>query len=278
MKRKNRNGLRETGSFLLTAAIALLFFIPVYWMIISSLKDNRAIFEYPPRLFPSELRWENYTGMSGYIPFWQYFYNTMLVSVLSTLGILLSCTPVAYAFAKLRWRGKNAMFMVVLSTMMLPFQVQMIPLYNLFKGFGWIGSFLPLIVPNFFGVALYIFLLRQFMLGIPRELSESAFIDGAGHLTILLRVVMPLTGPALFSVALFAFLANWTDFLGPLIFLNRQELFTLSIGLTHFSSGHKTEWAYMMAACTVFSLPVAILFFFAQKRFVEGITFSGIKG
>ena len=277
MKMQNRT-VRMISAFLLILFLSLVFFVPVYWMIISSFKDNQTIFKYPPVLFLEKLLWSNYTNMMKYIPFWKYFFNTLLISTISTIGLVISCSPVAYAFAKLHWRGKQIMFLIVLSTMMLPFQAQMIPLYTLFRKFGWIGTFLPLIVPNFFGTAVYIFLLRQFMISIPKELSESAFIDGANHFKILIRIVLPLCGPALFSVALFAFLANWTDFLGPLIFLNKQDLFTLSIGLTHFTSGHKTEWVYMMAACTLFVLPVVILFFFAQKRFVEGITFTGIKG
>ncbi|MDD3412013.1 MAG: carbohydrate ABC transporter permease, partial [Eubacteriales bacterium] len=154
----------------------------------------------------------------------------------------------------------------------------MVPLYNLFRSMKWLGTLLPLIVPNFFGNALYIFLLRQFMIGIPKELSDSAIIDGAGHFRILGQIVLPLTKPALFSVALFTFLGNWTDFLGPLVFLNKKELLTLSIGLTHFTSGHRTEWGYLMAACVLFTLPVLLLFFFTQKQFVEGITFTGLKG
>ena len=266
------------STLLLLVFLSLVFFIPVYWMIISSFKDNQTIFKYPPTLFLKRYEWCNYVNMTNYIPFWKYFFKTLIVTVFSTIGLVVSCSPVAYAFAKLHWRGKQVMFMILLSTMMLPFEVQMIPLYTLFRKLGWIGTFLPLIVPNFFGTALYIFLLRQFMISIPKELSESAFIDGANHFKILTRIVLPLAGPALFSVALFAFLANWTDFLGPLVFLNKQDLFTLSIGLTHFTSGHKTEWAYLMAACNLFVLPVVILFFFAQKRFVEGITFTGIKG
>jgi len=274
--RKKTFGIIST--FLLVAFFSLVFFVPVYWMIISSFKSNQTIFRYSPVLFLEKLLWSNYTNMTKYIPFWRYFFNTLIVSVISTIGLVISCSPVAYAFAKLHWRSKQIMFIIVLSTMMLPFQAQMIPLYTLFRKFGWIGTFLPLIVPNFFGTAMYIFLLRQFMISIPKELSESAFIDGANHFKILTSIVLPLSGSALFSVALFAFLANWTDFLGPLVFLNKQNLFTLSIGLTHFTSGHKTEWAYLMAACTLFVVPVVILFFFAQKRFVEGITFTGIKG
>lgn len=264
--------------FLLTAAVALVFFIPVYWMLISSLKDSTTMFHYPPDLWPASPKWSNYPEMLQYIPFMTYFNNTLIVSALSAVGAVVSCPMVAYAFSKMRWRGQDAAFVLMLSTMMLPFQAQMLPLYNMFKQMKWLGTLLPLIVPNFFGNALYIFLLRQFMIGIPKELSESAVIDGAGHFRILAQVIVPLTKPAIFSVALFMFLGNWTDFLGPLIFLNKKEMLTLSIGLTHFTSGHRTEWGYLMAACVLFTLPVLMLFFFTQKQFIEGITFTGIKG
>ena len=265
-------------AFILAFAVSLVYFIPVYWMLISSLKSSGTIFKYPPDFFPKELMFSNYVKMATYIPFFNYFYNSLIVSFFSTLGLVLSCPPVAYAFARLRWRSRNIMFFIMLSTMMLPYHVQMIPIYHLFKSFGWIGTFLPLIVPNYFGYALYIFLLRQFMLGIPKELVESAFIDGAGHFYIFAKIMLPLVRPAIFSVALLGFLANWTDFLAPIIFLNRQEIFTLTIGITHYIGRNKREWAYLMAACTAYIIPVVILFFCAQRRFVEGITFTGIKG
>ena len=271
--------LRKAVVFIITAVVALLFFIPVYWMVISSLKDRSTIFHYPPDLFPRDPKWSNYPETLAHMPFLRYEWNTFVVSALSVVGAVLSCPPVAYAFAKMRWKGRDKVFVIVLSTMMLPFQVLMLPQYILFREFGWLGTLLPLIVPNFFGTALYIFLLRQFMIGIPNELSESAVIDGCGHFGILTRIIIPLTKPAIFSVGLFMFLANWTDFLGPLIFINKQESMTLSVGImTSYSSGKRIEWGYLMAACVMFTLPVLVLFFFTQKQFVEGITFSGIKG
>ena len=277
---KSRRKNWETAVvFLVTAVIALMFFLPVYWMIISSLKDKSAIFHYPPELFVRTVNFANYVEMLDYMPFMTYANNTLIVAAASTIGTLLSSPMIAYAFAKMRWKGRNVVFVLVLSTMMLPFQVIMVPQYILFRDFGWLGTLLPLIVPNFFGNAMYIFLLRQFMSGIPSELTESARIDGCGHFRILLQIILPLTKPALFSVALFMFLANWTDFTGPLIFINKQSQMTLSVGIiTGMTSGHRTEWGYLMAACTLFTLPVLALFFFAQRQFVEGITFSGLKG
>lgn len=279
MKLKSKKKfVKKTGIFLLIASIAVVYFVPVYWMLISSLKNENEIFEYPPVFFPSELHFENYIEMVDFMPFFKYAGNTLFIAILSTLGILLSCSTVAYALAKLKWKGRKIYFIVMLATMLLPYQAQMIPLYMLFKELGWIGTYLPLIVPNFFGVATYIFLLRQFMLGIPKELTESAFIDGAGHFKIFLSIIIPLIKPALFAVALFAFFANWADFLGPLIFINKQEKFTLAIALTRFTTGFKTEWELLMCACVLFSLPIAVVYFFTQKYFVEGVTFSGIKG
>lgn len=275
MKTKKRYGIY---AFILSILVAFAFILPIVWMLSSSLKDNNTMFELPPRLIPHPAVWRNYLDAVHYIPFFTYLKNTLLVSIISSLGIILSTPSVAYAFAKMQWPGRNAVFILVLSTLMLPFQVQMIPLYVLFKNMGWVGTLLPLIVPNFFSNALFIFLMRQFMIGIPNELSEAAIIDGAGHFAILTRVIVPLCKPAIFAVALFTFLGNWTDFLGPLIFLNKQETMTLSLGLQQYSSVHRTQWAYLMAACTLFTTPVLIVFFLAQRSFIEGITFTGIKG
>jgi multiple sugar transport system permease protein len=192
--------------------------------------------------------------------------------------MVISTPSVAYAFAKLKWPGRNIAFIIVLSTMMLPFQVQIIPLYVTFKAIGWIGTILPLVVPNFFSNALYIFLMRQFMIGIPDAICESAFIDGAGHFTILTRIVVPFCLPAIFAVGLFTFMGSWTDFFGPLIFLSNENTYTLSVGLQQFSSVHHTQWNYLMAASVMFTLPVLTLFFFTQRFFLQGITFSGVKG
>lgn len=274
----NRKKVKKAILFVVMALVTFVFLIPIYWMVISSLKDNVSIFKIPPELFPKKLYFKNYLEAIEYIPFIKFTKNTIFVSVLSTFGLLLSCPMVAYALAKLKWKGRQVYFIIMLSTMLLPFHVQMVPLYMLYKKLGWIGTYLPLIVPNFFGSALYIFLLRQFMIGIPKELSESAIIDGAGHFRIYGTIVMPLIKPAMFSVALFAFLANWSDFLGPLIFVNQESHYTLSIGLTFYKGTKQTEWAYLLAACTMFTVPIAVLYFFTQRRFIEGITFTGIKG
>lgn len=267
-------------SWLVTAlvwGVALLFLIPFLWMISSSLKPNYQIFETPPRWIPNPPAWENYREALTILPFDRYVLNTAIISLLTILGHLLSCTLIAYAFARLRAPGRNALFVVVLATMMLPYPVTMTPLYVLFNRLGWINTFLPLTAPAFFGSAFYIFLLRQFFLTIPADFEDAATVDGANLLQILWRIILPLSTPALATVAIFTFQAAWNDFLAPLIYLQRPDLYTVTLGLQFFRSTFTTNWAYLMAASLATSLPVILVFFAAQRYFVEGITLSGIK-
>jgi ABC-type glycerol-3-phosphate transport system permease component len=258
--------------------VALLFFVPFLWMISSSLKPNYQIFEVPPRWIPNPPRWENYFEALTTLPFDRYIVNTAIITAITIVGHLLSCTLIAYAFARLRAPGRDFLFLIVLATMMLPYPVTMVPLYVLFKELGWINTFLPLTVPAFLGSAFYIFLLRQFFLTIPADFEDAALIDGANTLQILWRVILPLSMPALATVAIFTFQATWNDFLAPLIYLQKPELYTVTLGLQFFRSTFTTNWAYLMAASLVTSLPVIIIFFLAQRYFIEGITLSGIKG
>lgn len=267
----------KISAFLVTLIVAILFTLPIFWMVSSSLKDSNSIFKVPPDWIPNPFRWRNYWDATQFIPFATYMKNTLIIAVLSAIGAMLSTPSVAYAFAKMKWPGRNLMFLVVLSTLMLPFQVQIIPLYVLFKNMDWLNTYLPLIVPNFFSSALYIFMLRQFMSGVPQSVIEAAFIDGAGHGKILRAIMVPFCLPAIFTIGLFTFLASWTDFFGPLIFLNRVEKFTLSLGLQQYSSIHHTEWGYLMAASVMFTLPILVLFFFTQRSFILGISFKGVK-
>jgi ABC-type glycerol-3-phosphate transport system permease component len=268
-------------SWLLTAmvwGVAALFLIPFLWMISSSLKSNYQIFEAPPRWLPDPPVWENYRAALTTLPFDRYVLNTAAISALTIVGHLLSCTLIAYAFARLRAPGRDLLFIVVLATMMLPYPVTMVPLYVLFSRLGWINSFLPLTVPAFFGSAFYIFLLRQFFLSIPADFEDAATMDGANLLQILWRIILPISTPALATVAIFTFQASWNDFLPPLIYLQKPELYTVTLGLQFFRSTYTTNWAYLMAASLATSLPVIVVFFLAQRYFVEGITLSGIKG
>ena len=258
--------------------VALLFLIPFLWMLSSSLKPNYQIFEVPPRWIPNPPRWENYGEALTILPFPLYLRNTALITLLTIAGHLLSCTVIAYAFARLRAPGRDFLFVVMLATMMLPYPVTMVPLYVLFNRLGWINTFLPLVVPAYLGIPFYIFLMRQFFLTIPRDFEDAARIDGANTLQIIARIMLPMALPALATVTIFTFQATWNDFLAPLIYLQRPELYTVTLGLQFFRSTYTTNWAYLMAASLVTTLPVIVVFFAAQRYFIEGITLTGVKG
>ena len=262
----------------LLVTIATLFLIPLVWMLSSSLKPEYQVFEMPPRLIPDPVRWENYRDALTYVPFGRYSLNTAFITMMVIIGHVLSCTLVAYGFARLRAPGRDAIFVLVLATMMLPYPVTMIPLYVLFNRVGWVNTFLPLIVPAYFGSPFYIFLLRQFFLSVPRGLEDAARIDGANLLQILWRIILPLSMPAIATVAIFTFQITWNDFLPPLIYLHDQRLYTVALGLNFFRSSYQVQWSYLMAASLVTMLPVIIVFFFAQRLFLEGISLTGIKG
>ena len=261
---------------LITFGIA--FMLPFVWMISSSVKPNIDIFEIPIRLIPKSLRLENYIDATEAIPFWQYLWNSTYYTIFATIGAVLSNTFIAYGFARVRWRGRNALFIIVIATMMLPFQVRMIPLYILFARIGWLNTFLPLIVPNFFGNAFYIFLMRQFMMTLPKELDDAARIDGASEWGIFWRIAVPLSKPAILTVAIFEIIHTWHDFIGPLVYLRHPTKYTLSIGLRLYFTQYGAEWGLLMAAAAMFTIPMVIFFFFAQRSFIEGITLTGLKG
>ena len=257
---------------------ALLFLLPLFWMISSSLKPDYQVLEFPPRWLPDPVQWSNYPEALTYVPFGRYAVNTLLISALTILGHVLSCTIVAYGFARLRAPGKDVLFVVLLATMMLPYPVTMIPVYIGFNALGWINTIKPLVVPAFFGNPFYIFLLRQFFMTIPRDLEEAAQIDGANTLQTIWHVLLPVMRPAIATVAVFGFQAAWTDFLPPLIYLHDQSKYTISLGLSFFRSSYEIRWSYLMAASFVTMLPMVVVFFLAQKSFIEGITLTGIKG
>ncbi|MCE5199539.1 MAG: carbohydrate ABC transporter permease [Armatimonadota bacterium] len=224
------------------------------------------------------LEWRNYSRGLTFIPFFQELKNTLIVSLLGVIGTILSCSLVAYGLAKTDWKGRHALFIIILSTMMLPAQVTMIPIFAIFAKLGWVDTFLPLIVPSFLGNAFFIFLLRQFFLGIPKELSEAARLDGCNEFEIYRRIVMPLSKPALATVGLFTFMAAWNDFMGPLIYLVNENKYTLSLGLAMFTGQYGSEYGMLMAVSTVVTIPIIVLFFFTQRMFIQGMTMSGIKG
>ena len=257
---------------------AAIFLIPFLWMLSTSLKPDQQLYAYPPTWIPNPFNWANYPNSVTYIPFFLYLRNTVTIAVLSTVGVLISCSMVAYSLSRIPWPGRQALFVLTVATLMLPDTVTLIPLFLVFKNLGWVGDFRPLIIPSFFGQALYIFLLRQFFMTIPMELSEAARIDGASEVRIYRSIILPLVKPALATVAIFEFIAKWRDYLRPLIYLNDQDLYVLSLGLYQYSSQYGREWGLLMAASVLITLPIILLFFFTQKTFVQGITLTGIKG
>ncbi len=265
-------------AFVVTLAVTLFFAFPLYWMVVTALKSDAEIFLSPPTYTPHPALWSNFERALSQIPFWSYVRNSLLYAVLSAVGAAFSGSLVAYGFSKVRWPGREALFFVVLITMLLPYQVTMIPTYLIFRSIGWTGTLLPLIVPAFLGNAYFIFLMRQFIRTLPDELSDSARIDGCSELRIFTAIILPLIKPALAVVFLNQFLNAWKDFLGPLLYLNDPSQYTLSLGLQQFQSANGQEWALLMACATIFTIPLFVLFFFTQRYFVEGVTFTGLKG
>ncbi|HHD7883729.1 TPA: carbohydrate ABC transporter permease [Enterococcus faecium] len=262
-------------SYVLMTVIGIILIIPLLWMVFTSLKPMEEIVRYPPTFFPEKIVWENYLDTIAAFPFWRYARNTLFITVLVVIGNVLSNSFIAYGFAKLDFPGKKLMFALVLSTMMIPGFVTMIPQYVLFSKIGWVGTYLPLIVPSFFGNAFNIFLMRQFYLSINNELIEAAEIDGANHLYIWSHLMLPLTKPALITIAINSFNAAWNDFLGPLLYIQDQEKYTLQIGLQVFQNQATTQWNYLMAGATLVLIPMILLFFFAQRYFIEGMDLTG---
>ena len=270
---------KKIVSYLLMTAIGLVLITPLLWMVFTSLKPMEEIVRYPPTFFPEKIVWQNYLDKITAFPFWRYARNTLLITVLVVFGNVLSNSFIAYGFAKLDFPGKKLMFALVLSTMMIPGFVTMIPQYVLFSKIGWVGTYLPLIVPSFFGNAFNIFLMRQFYLSINDELIEAAEIDGANHFYIWSRLMLPLTKPALITIAINSFNAAWNDFLGPLLYIQDQEKYTLQIGLQVFQNQATTQWNYLMAGATLVLIPTILMFFFAQRYFIEGMDLTGgLKG
>ena len=288
-RKKSGGPGRQRNAWLLhlaLMALSILFLFPLIWLISTSLKRTDQAMQMPPVWIPHPFQWHNYkdafmyhSDVLGYIPFLRYGENTVALAVLTVAGAVVSNSLVAYAFARLRWKGRDAIFALTLATMMVPFPVTMVPIYALYKNLGWVGTFRPLWVGFWFGGAFNIFLLRQFFRTIPLELSEAAKIDGCTEFEIFRLVILPLAKPALSVVALFTFLGTWNDFLGPLIYLVDPKTFTLGLGLQAYQNQHGgTPWNLVMAATTIVVAPVIVLFFFAQKQFIQGIAVTGLKG
>jgi multiple sugar transport system permease protein len=268
--------------YVLLVGLGALFLVPFAWMLSVSVHDLSSVFTQPFRWIPAEFRWENYSNVTSLLPFWRYTLNTVLITALVLVGTLLSCSLAAFGFSRLQFRGREGLFALCLSTMMLPGQVTMIPLYIFFAKLGWVDTYLPLVIPAFFGSPFYIFLLRQFFLTIPREYDQAAMLDGASQLRIYWSIILPLARPALATVALLTFVGTWNDFFGPLIYLNSPEKDTLTLGLSMLKAqvvgSGMTQWNLLMAGAVLVMLPNVVVFFFAQRHFVRGITIGGLRG
>jgi len=278
LTKKGRELIYRIVIYTVMTAIALVFMIPIFWMVSTALKGRWEILTWPPTLIPDIPQWQNFAEALTRYPFDRFILNTLILVAANTIGELVSVPVVAYAFARLRFPGKNPLFLLMLATMMIPSQVKMIPLFWLFSQAKMIDTYWPLILPSFFGTPFFIFLMVQYMKTLPRELDDAARIDGAGTWGILYRVILPLCIPPLTIIAVFTFLWTWNAFLDPLIYLNSFEKFPVSLGLAMFRGRFSVEWNLFMAATLITILPVLVVYFFAQNKLIGGIASVGIKG
>ena len=258
--------------------LSIIFLVPFFWMVTGAFKTAADLNASPIVWIPDQMTFDNFSQAAQLFPLARYFFNTAVICVLSVIGAVASSAMVGYGLARIPWRGRNVLFAIILSTMMIPFYVTMFPAFEIYRFLHLTDTWVPLILPQFLGVPIYIFLMRQFMMSIPKELSESARVDGANEWQIFVRVILPLIKPALVAVGLFQFLASWNDFLGPLIYLSDARMYTISLGLNFFKGEYATEFGPLMAVSTLAVLPIILLFFFAQRTFIEGITLTGVKG
>ena len=255
---------------------SIIFLIPLFWMISTSLKPESQVMSVPVQWLPKPPQWRNYLDAVQSFPFFRYFSNTLLLTVLNVVGTLFSASLAAYGFSKLNWRGRDQLFYITIATMFIPSQVLIIPTYLLFTQLGWVNTYLPLFVPAFCGGGAFnIFLLRQFFVSIPDELLEAARIDGASEFRIYSRIILPLSKPVLFTVSIFTVLFTWNDFFGPLLYLQDPSKWTLAVGLRSFQQQYTTTWSLLMAASTLSAIPLIIMYFLFQKRITGGFALSG---
>ena len=258
--------------------LCALFLTPLYWMVITALKSDQELTQFPPTLIPHDPQWSNFIEAVQFIPFGTYLWNTSVITFFSILGAAISNPIIAYGFSRIQWPGRDKVFYFVIATIFIPFPVLMVALFDIFARIGWVNTFLPLIVPMFFRNPFWIFLIRQFMMQIPNEISDAARVDGAGEFQVFYRIILPLCKPAIAVVAIFAAVHAWNDFLGPLIYLQDESKYTLAIGLQFFRSLHDVEFSLLMAASTLVVLPIVAIFLLFQRFFVEGLTVGGVKG
>jgi multiple sugar transport system permease protein len=258
--------------------MCLVYFAPFYWMVITSFKDNAQLAAFPPTFWPRPFDWRNYIDAVNYIPFLRFFFNSLILTVGCTIGAVVSNSLIAYGFSRIPWKGREVLFYIAIATVFIPFPVTLVALFDIFAKLRWINTFRPLIVPTFFGQAFYMFLIRQFLMGVPKELSDAARIDGANEFSIFRLILLPIMRPAIAVVAIFAAVNAWNDFLTPLIYLSDEARYPLAIGLQFYRAEHSISFALLMAASTLVVLPVIVLFLFFQRFFIEGVTVGAIKG
>lgn len=274
-------GLRRfnnVSGYTVLTVLSVVFLIPLYWMFSTAVKTPQQTFAIPPEWIPAPAQWGNFGKVFEEVPFGRFYLNTLFLAGANIVGHLVSVTLVAYGFARLRFPGRNILFLIMLSTLMIPYQVTLVPRFILFAKLGLIDSYWPLILPSFTGTPFLIFLVRQYMMSIPFDLDEAAYIDGATRFDVFRRIIIPLARPALMLVIVFTFIDVWNDFLQPLIYLNDPDMFTVSLGLSFFQGARETNWNLLMAGSVLAMLPPLFLFFFAQKQLIGGISVEGLKG
>ena len=270
--------LGKVYGYLVLIGLALVFMIPLYWMFSTALKTPKQTFAIPPEWVPQPAQWSNFGDVFDEVPFARFYANTLFLVAMNIVGQLFAVTLVAYGFARLRFPGRSFLFLLMLSTLMIPYQVTLVPRFIMFSKLGMIDTYLPLILPSFTGSPFLIFLVRQYMMSIPYDLDEAAYIDGANRFQVFWHVIIPLASPALVLVVVFTFIEVWNDFLQPLIYLNDPNKFTVSLGLSFFQGARETNWNLLMAASVLAMLPPLGLFFFAQRKLIGGISVEGLKG
>lgn len=281
LPRLGLRGLRRFNNisgYSVLMVLAALFMIPLYWMFSTALKSPQQTFAIPPEWVPAPAQWSNFAKVFDEVPFARFYVNTLFLVFANIVGHLVSVTLVAYGFARLRFPGRNILFLVMLSTLMIPYHVTLVPRFIMFSKLGMINSYWPLILPAFTGSPFLIFLVRQYMMSIPFDLDEAAYIDGANRFDVFWRIILPLARPALMLVVVFTFIDVWNDFLQPLIYLTDPDMFTVSLGLSFFQGARETNWNLLMAGSVLAMIPPLILFFFAQKQLIGGISVEGLKG
>ncbi|MBF0993981.1 MAG: carbohydrate ABC transporter permease [Lachnospiraceae bacterium] len=277
-EKKIKGRFGQIVPLLLVCLLAMIYLFPILIMLSASFRSNNQIFDTSLGLWPEKFASTNFKNVFSVMPYWMYFRNTIWLTLMNVAGTIF-CTPmIAYSLSKIKWRFRNLFFAIIMSSMMIPYTVTMLPMYKFWSKMGLVGSFWPLIIPAFFGYPFYIVILRQFMLTIPDELLEAAEIDGANRFRTYLSVILPLSKPGIATITIFTFMSTFSDFLGPLLYANNSDHYTLSLGLYSFMNEHTVDWAGMMAAATLLMIPVLVVFVFCQRYLMDGISTSGLKG